>query len=75
MKKYNGGTAKVLKPDKDTAKDRVRVELVRPDKGRSLSIKAENLRNLNNTKRAAVIINIEKARKGSVWPMPPWSPN
>jgi len=73
MKKLNGGNGVCLKPDKDTAKDRVRVELSRPDKGRILAIKMENLKNTaKDAKKAAVIVSLEKAKKGAVWPMPPW---
>ncbi|CAD7935377.1 unnamed protein product [Amoebophrya sp. A25] len=68
----NGQKGKVLKGTKDTiAKGRVRIDLgagINP-----LSIKKENLTNTEEWRKCAVVMTLEKEKKATIWPMPPWA--
>lgn len=67
---FNGQMGTVLRPNADSqAKGRIRVEL---DSRKSLSIKPVNMKNASADKKAAVVLSLEKTRRGICWPMPPW---
>lgn len=69
----NGTVGKVLKGTTETiAKGRIRIET--KDK-KTLSIQPKNIKNNDETRKAAIVISLEKAKPKSVWPMPPWKPN
>jgi len=67
----NGQKGTALKGTRETIqKGRIRVDL--GNGAAPLSIKKENLTNLDDWRKCAVLLTLEKEKKNTVWPMPPW---
>eukprot|EP00392_Amoebophrya_sp_AT5.2_P019159 g19897.t1 len=67
----NGQRGSVLKATKETTqKGRIRVDL---KSGNPLSIKPINLVNEEDYRKCGIVMALEKEKKNTVWPMPPWN--
>jgi hypothetical protein len=72
-KELNGLVAIVLKPTEETI-EKGRIRCMTQDK-KSLSIKPENLDNLDKMRKVAILITLEKAGEVKPWAFPPWDDN